>query len=75
MTKIKTDDRLTKNTTIAYDGSYSEGRMAASISVFVAFEEIFTETISVHVTPSSSTRAEIYGVVMCLEYALQLQRL
>ena len=49
--------------------------MTASIRVFDAEREIFHERKELHKIPASSTRAELYGVVMELDYAIQITRL
>lgn len=58
--------------TIAYDGSLYNSSMAASISVFHQTEECFFDSTIVHGSPASSTRAELYGVIMSLTYALEI---
>ena len=73
VTKVNKDYRMGDTITIAYDGSRSQDRMAASISVFQGHEEIFMVMREVHGKPASSTRAKIYGVVMCLDYFRQLK--
>ena len=75
VTDVQVHTLIGNTVTIAYDGSRNQDRMAASISVFYERDEIFTATKEVHGKPESSTRAEIYGVVMCLDYVRRLQEL
>ena len=69
--QVSYEKRLGTTITIAYDGSRLKSKMAASISVFKKNEELFQFTQSVHGRPISSTRAEIYGVIMCIDYVRQ----
>ena len=46
--QVRTDKRLGRTITIAYDGSRWHNKMAASISVFLDKEEIFHFTQKVH---------------------------
>lgn len=52
--------------TIEYDGSFDDMKIAASVSVFTSLEEVHFYSKMVHGHPDSSTRAEIFRVIMAL---------
>ena len=45
--------------------------MSASISVFNDLDEVYFESAFVYGRPASSTRAELYGVIMELSFSKQ----
>lgn len=70
--EVKIPTRRSRSLTIAYDGFFDDTTISESVSIFHGFEESHFDSNVVHGNPASSTRAELFGVIIALRFAIQI---